>query len=174
MLDGSAWLLGESPSIEVLAIRAEDAARAATVTPAATDPRTRVLSWLLGLLGSDDRELLELTMDGSTLADVARRQGRTRRGLADRRDLLLAWLAYCAPIHLEIDPVLAGLNLTTAQTRWWVWHEGRPSASLDALALRHPALAVDRGRWLLPIRRIVDDRPIGPRSADLLPISPVG
>jgi hypothetical protein len=178
MAIGGDWLRDASPSIEAVLIEAEyDRERPEPVA----DVRTRVLGHLLEVLAAEDRELLEATTDGKTLAEVARRQGCTPQGLGKRRDLLLAWVAYCAPVALRIEPVLAGLAergqpLTRAQALWWLWHTGGRSAQVDALARAHPELDVDRARWVCPVRRctsrIESHPPLSPRIVELVSIAP--
>ena len=159
---GLDWPRVASPSVEDLVIEMEssvdsDPDHELELEASAieiTDPRARVLSWLITLLGAEDRDLLLATTDGATLAEIARRQGADRSGLAYRRDLLIDWLAYCAPIRLEIAPLLADMDLDQAQRRWWVWHAGGQAASISALERRVPAFAVTRRRWILPRRSL--------------------
>ena len=156
---GLDWPRVASPSVEDLVIEHEhelelELDHEIDLELEITDPRARVLSWLITLLGAEDRDLLLATTDGATLAEIARRQGADRSGLAYRRDLLIDWLAYCAPIRLQIAPLLADTNLDQAQRRWWVWHAGGQAASISALERRVPAFAVTRRRWILPRRSI--------------------
>lgn len=144
----SSWLRSDSPSVESIVIEAEDERR--ELPPiVVSDPRTRILAGLLALLDPRDRELLELTTDGATIAAVARAQGVAREQLSRRRDLLVEWLAYCAPITMSIEPTLAGITLSTKAALWWRWHAGSPVAALERA---HPGLVVVRSRWRAPRR----------------------
>lgn len=145
----SSWMLRESPSIEDVVV-ARELADETPPRPPVTDPRTRILTDLLDLLDPRDRQLLEATTDGATVAEIARAQGVPRQTLSDRRAVLLGWLAYCAPIVLRIEPVLATAKLSRKAELWWRWHQGRPVAALERA---HPVLVVERSRWLIPRRR---------------------
>lgn len=149
--DTGVWLRRDSPSIGSIAIETEDGRDHPTI-PIIPDPRTRVLLGLLALLGPEDRELIESTADGATVSEVSRRQGLSRAGLSHRRTLLVDWLAYCAPITLAIEPVLAGLTLSVPAQRWWVWHVGGTGVKIAALERSHPSLVVVRARWAVPVR----------------------